>query len=63
LAVSAIARSYARDALDAKRRRMPRMAVEKDYRFEGPNGPVGLLHLFEGPLSADRVVASPASSR
>jgi Bacterial protein of unknown function (DUF899) len=29
-------------------RRMPRMAVEKDYRFEGPNGPVGLLDLFEG---------------
>jgi predicted dithiol-disulfide oxidoreductase (DUF899 family) len=48
LAVSAIARSYARDALAAKRRRMPRMAVEKDYRFEGPNGPVGLLDLFEG---------------
>jgi predicted dithiol-disulfide oxidoreductase (DUF899 family) len=29
----------ARDALAAKRRRMPRMAVEKDYRFEGPDGP------------------------
>jgi predicted dithiol-disulfide oxidoreductase (DUF899 family) len=26
----------ARDALAAERRRMPRMAVEKDYRFEGP---------------------------
>ena len=38
----------ARDALAAKRRRMPRMAVEKDYRFEGPNGPVSLLDLFEG---------------
>jgi predicted dithiol-disulfide oxidoreductase (DUF899 family) len=38
----------ARDALAAKRRRMPRMAVEKDYRFEGPGGPVGLLDLFEG---------------
>jgi predicted dithiol-disulfide oxidoreductase (DUF899 family) len=24
-----------RDALAAERRRMPRMAVEKDYRFEG----------------------------
>jgi predicted dithiol-disulfide oxidoreductase (DUF899 family) len=22
--------------------------VEKDYRFEGPNGQVGLLDLFEG---------------
>ena len=38
----------ARDALAAERRRMPRMAVEKDYRFEGPDGPVGLLDLFDG---------------
>ncbi len=38
----------ARDALAAERRRMPRMAVEKDYRFEGPDGPVGLPDLFEG---------------
>jgi predicted dithiol-disulfide oxidoreductase (DUF899 family) len=38
----------ARDALAAKRRRMPSMAVEKDYRFDGPNGPAGLLDLFAG---------------
>ena len=38
----------ARDALAAERRRMPRMAVEKDYAFEGPNGPASLLDLFEG---------------
>ena len=38
----------ARDALAAERRRMPRMAVEKNYRFEGPNGPASLLDLFEG---------------
>lgn len=38
----------ARDALAAQRRRMPRLAVEKDYRFEGPDGPAGLLDLFEG---------------
>ena len=38
----------ARDAMAAKRRRMPRMAVEKDYRFEGPNGPASLLDLFDG---------------
>ena len=38
----------ARDALAASRRRMPRMAVEKDYRFEGPGGPVGLRDLFDG---------------
>ena len=38
----------ARDALAAKRRRMPWLAVEKPYRFEGPNGPASLLDLFEG---------------
>jgi predicted dithiol-disulfide oxidoreductase (DUF899 family) len=38
----------ARDALAAERRRMPWMAVEKDYRFEGPDGPASLLDVFEG---------------
>jgi predicted dithiol-disulfide oxidoreductase (DUF899 family) len=38
----------ARDALAAERRRMPRMAVEKDYRFEGPDGPASLRDLFDG---------------
>jgi predicted dithiol-disulfide oxidoreductase (DUF899 family) len=38
----------ARDALAAERRRMPWMAVEKDYRFEGPDGPASLLDLFGG---------------
>jgi predicted dithiol-disulfide oxidoreductase (DUF899 family) len=38
----------ARDALAAERRRMPRQAVTKEYRFEGPDGPVSLLDLFEG---------------
>jgi predicted dithiol-disulfide oxidoreductase (DUF899 family) len=38
----------ARDALAAQRRRMPRLAVEKDYRFDGPDGAVSLLDLFEG---------------
>ena len=38
----------ARDAMAAQRRRMPWMAVEKDYRFEGPDGPASLLDLFEG---------------
>jgi predicted dithiol-disulfide oxidoreductase (DUF899 family) len=36
------------DALAAERRRMPWMAVEKDYVFEGPIGRVSLLDLFEG---------------
>ena len=38
----------ARDALAAERRRMPWMEVEKEYAFEGPNGPASLLDLFEG---------------
>jgi len=38
----------ARDALAAERRRMPRMAVDKQYAFEGPDGPASLLDLFEG---------------
>ena len=42
------AHTRARDALAAERRRMPWMAVDKAYRFEGPNGPASLLDLFEG---------------
>ena len=42
------AHTRAGDALAAQRRRMPRMAVDKPYRFEGPNGPASLLDLFEG---------------
>ncbi len=38
----------ARDALAAARRRMPRMAVECEYRFEGPDGPASLRDLFAG---------------
>ncbi|HEX2070301.1 MAG TPA: DUF899 domain-containing protein [Thermoleophilaceae bacterium] len=38
----------ARDALAAQRRRLPRVRVERDYRFEGPAGEAGLLDLFEG---------------
>ena len=37
-----------RDAMAARRRRMPWMAVEKDYVFEGPRGKMSLLDLFEG---------------
>ena len=36
------------DALAAERRRMPWMAVDKAYVFEGPKGRVSLLDLFEG---------------
>jgi len=38
----------ARDALAAERRRMPWMAVEKEYEFDGPNGKARLIDLFAG---------------
>ncbi len=38
----------AHDALVAERRRMPWMAVDKAYTFEGPQGQVSLLDLFAG---------------
>jgi predicted dithiol-disulfide oxidoreductase (DUF899 family) len=40
--------THARDAMAAERRRMPRMPVEKEYEFEGPDGRVRLLDLFQG---------------
>ena len=36
------------DTLAAERRRLPMVRVEKDYAFEGPDGPASLLDLFEG---------------
>ena len=38
----------ARDALAAERRRMPWLAVEKKYQFDGPQGKASLLDLFDG---------------
>lgn len=38
----------ARDALAAKRRRMPWLAVDKHYEFEGPDGTASLVDLFGG---------------
>src|ERR1044071_8296353 len=48
LLVKEKAMTRARDALAAERRRMPWMAVAKEYAFEGPGGTVSLLDLFEG---------------
>jgi predicted dithiol-disulfide oxidoreductase (DUF899 family) len=48
LLVKEKAMTRARDALNAERRRLPMVQVEKDYRFEGPEGRVGLLDLFGG---------------
>lgn len=38
----------ARDALNAERRRLPMVRIDKEYVFEGPDGKATLLDLFEG---------------
>jgi predicted dithiol-disulfide oxidoreductase (DUF899 family) len=38
----------ARDALNVERRELPMVEIAKDYRFDGPDGPVALADLFEG---------------
>jgi predicted dithiol-disulfide oxidoreductase (DUF899 family) len=42
--------THRRDALNAERRRLPMVRIEKDYVFEGSNGKASLLDLFEGRL-------------
>jgi predicted dithiol-disulfide oxidoreductase (DUF899 family) len=37
-----------RDALNAERRRLPMVEIQKNYVFEGPEGKVGLSDLFHG---------------
>jgi predicted dithiol-disulfide oxidoreductase (DUF899 family) len=37
-----------RDGLNAKRRRLPMVKIERDYVFEGPDGKATLLDLFDG---------------
>jgi predicted dithiol-disulfide oxidoreductase (DUF899 family) len=37
-----------RDAVNAARRRLPMVRVEKDYVFQTPDGPRRLIDLFEG---------------
>jgi predicted dithiol-disulfide oxidoreductase (DUF899 family) len=48
LLVKEKALTRARDALAADRRRMPWLAVEKQYAFEGPHGTASLLDMFDG---------------
>ena len=52
----------ARDALAAQRRRMPWLPVTTRYEFDGPQGKVSLLDLFEGrrQLIVYRAFSSPA---
>ncbi|MGH3907959.1 MAG: DUF899 domain-containing protein [Pseudonocardiaceae bacterium] len=42
------AMTRARDALNTKRRELPMVRIDKEYVFEGPDGKVGLLDLFDG---------------
>jgi predicted dithiol-disulfide oxidoreductase (DUF899 family) len=42
------AATRAGDALAAERRRLPMVRIDKSYVFDGLNGKVGLLDLFEG---------------
>jgi predicted dithiol-disulfide oxidoreductase (DUF899 family) len=51
-----------RDALNAERRRLPMVEIEKDYVFEGPDGEASLLDLFEGrrQLIVDHFMFDPS---
>ena len=52
----------ARDALNADRRRLPMVEIEKAYVFEGPDGRAALLDLFEGrrQLIVDHFMFDPS---
>jgi predicted dithiol-disulfide oxidoreductase (DUF899 family) len=51
-----------RDALNAERRRLPMVEIEKAYAFEGPDGGASLLDLFEGrrQLIVDHFMFDPS---
>jgi predicted dithiol-disulfide oxidoreductase (DUF899 family) len=40
--------THARDRLNAERRRLPMVKINKDYVFEGTSGEMSLLDLFDG---------------
>lgn len=50
------------DRINADRRRLPMVRVDKPYRFEGANGTAGLADLFEGrrQLIVQHVMFDPA---
>jgi predicted dithiol-disulfide oxidoreductase (DUF899 family) len=52
----------ARDILNAQRRRLPMVEIDKDYVFEGPGGKASLLDLFEGrrQLIVDHFMFDPS---
>jgi predicted dithiol-disulfide oxidoreductase (DUF899 family) len=40
--------THLKDAVNAQRRRLPMVRVDKDYVFEGPDGELRLIDMFEG---------------
>ncbi len=54
-----------RDMLNADRRRLPMVRIEKEYKFEGPQGAAGLPDLFEGSgqLIVQHVMFDPGLGR
>jgi predicted dithiol-disulfide oxidoreductase (DUF899 family) len=40
--------THLRDEINAERRRLPMVRIDKDHRFDGPNGAARLLDLFDG---------------
>jgi predicted dithiol-disulfide oxidoreductase (DUF899 family) len=52
----------ARDALNAERRRLPMVEIQKAYVFEGPDGELSLLDMFEGrrQLIVDHFMFDPS---
>jgi len=54
LLVEEKAMTRARDALNAKRRMLPMVEIDKDYLFEGPDGKAGLAEPVRRAASARR---------
>src|SRR5215469_9611018 len=54
--------THARDRLNAERRRLPMVRIDKEYVFEGPDGKVSLLDLFDGrrQLIVDHFMFDPS---
>ena len=62
LIVKEKALTRSRDALAAERRRMPWLAVDKKYEFDGPKGKVSYDRLFEGRRRSWSSIAPSSSS-
>lgn len=62
LLVKEKAATRALDALAAELRRLPMVAVDKDYEFDGPDGRAALTDLFEGRRQVVVSCSSPTST-